>query len=249
MGRLHWLNAVAMLVGILISSSYPGRPASAMSLDIFPAQPTIEDKIVLRLADTTVCASFDSVHSCVRDDQFDYHVWVTSISAPNIDCGLTEFNFVDTVGPLEEGTYNIRTAWHWHNVQYTEYLGDPHPCIVDTSFIVEKSFVVSGSLGMGENGVAHQSPLCTLNQNYPNPFNLGTTISFSLAEPTDVELSVYDILGRRVRQLARDVYPAGVHEVFFDGHNDTGAPLPSGMYFSRATTGTGIVTRRMVLLK
>jgi hypothetical protein len=71
----------------------------------------------------------------------------------------------------------------------------------------------------------------TLLQNYPNPFNPKTTISYLIAVPEIVELSVYDILGRRVSVLDQGRKSAGVHEVQFDA-----AELPGGLYLVRLAT-------------
>jgi PKD repeat protein len=88
-----------------------------------------------------------------------------------------------------------------------------------------------------------------LAQNYPNPFNAGTVISFALGEGTDVDITVYDLLGRAVRHLAAGYYPEGSHTVAFDGSDEQGAPLASGLYFYRLTTTHFTDTRKMVLLK
>jgi len=88
-----------------------------------------------------------------------------------------------------------------------------------------------------------------LSQNYPNPFNLGTVIEFTLPEPANVEINVYDILGRVVRQVVSGPYSAGTHVVAFDGGDIRNMPLPSGMYLYRITVGEATQTRKMVLLK
>ena len=68
-----------------------------------------------------------------------------------------------------------------------------------------------------------------LNHNYPNPFNPTTTIPFDLPEVSRVKIQVYDLAGREVAIIANELYPAGSHQVTFDGSG-----LPSGMYFIRA---------------
>jgi len=83
-----------------------------------------------------------------------------------------------------------------------------------------------------------------LHQNYPNPFNPITKLSFDLPVPARVNLSVYDILGRRVMTLTSGWRDAGTHQVTFDGSN-----LPSGIYFYRLTAGDYTATQKMVLLK
>lgn len=88
-----------------------------------------------------------------------------------------------------------------------------------------------------------------LNQNFPNPFNPTTTISFSLAAPSAVQLGVYDVGGRLVRTLANGVHDAGAHEIQWDGRNANGAPVSTGVYLYRLTSSTETLTRKMILLK
>lgn len=83
-----------------------------------------------------------------------------------------------------------------------------------------------------------------LYQNYPNPFNPATSIAFDLPTAVQVSLRVYDITGREVATPADDVYPAGHHELAFDGGS-----LPSGVYFYRLQAGSFTECRKMVLLK
>jgi hypothetical protein len=88
-----------------------------------------------------------------------------------------------------------------------------------------------------------------LSQNYPNPFNPETNIEFSLPSTSEVNLSVYNVLGRRVRQLAGGVFPAGSHTVVWDGTDDYGRPVASGLYLYRLSAGPNTQTRKMMLLK
>ncbi len=91
--------------------------------------------------------------------------------------------------------------------------------------------------------------------NYPNPFNPNTTISLVIphVSPTGqarITLHVYDINGRQVRTLVNGQMEAGEHQVVWDGTDDRGVPVASGVYFYRLTTGSGFVaTRKMVLLR
>ena len=70
-------------------------------------------------------------------------------------------------------------------------------------------------------------------QNYPNPFNPSTTIPVKLHQPGRISLTIVDNLGRRVRQLADGVYPAGEHRFVWNGTNDNGKTVNSGIYFVR----------------
>jgi hypothetical protein len=85
--------------------------------------------------------------------------------------------------------------------------------------------------------------------NHPNPFNPSTTIRYELAAASDVRVLVYDAAGRQVRRLVDTREGAGSHSVTFDGRDDAGRPMASGVYFYRLETGTTTQTRKMVLLK
>ncbi|MEQ9103352.1 MAG: S8 family serine peptidase [Rhodothermales bacterium] len=84
----------------------------------------------------------------------------------------------------------------------------------------------------------------TLSQNYPNPFNPVTSVSFSLPRAMDVQVQVFDALGRHVGTLLEGPLPAGSHAVRFDA-----GTRPSGMYLLRLNTATTVLTRPMILLK
>jgi hypothetical protein len=83
-----------------------------------------------------------------------------------------------------------------------------------------------------------------LDGNYPNPFAASTTIRYALPERADVELEIYDLLGRRVARLVGDVRPAGEHQVRWDA-----AGFASGTYLVRFSAGTFTATRRLLLVQ
>jgi len=83
----------------------------------------------------------------------------------------------------------------------------------------------------------------------PNPFNPSTTIAFSLGAQGPVRLEVFDARGRLVRRLTDDVYPSGRHEIVWDGTDDAGAPVASGVYFARLQADRDSDVNKMMLLK
>jgi hypothetical protein len=83
-----------------------------------------------------------------------------------------------------------------------------------------------------------------LYQNFPNPFNPITHLSFLLAHPSHVALTVLDVTGREVAVLLDGRLPAGTHEVEWDGGGNS-----SGVYFCRFQSGEGIQVEKMILLK
>ena len=90
-----------------------------------------------------------------------------------------------------------------------------------------------------------------LDQNFPNPFNPSTRIFYELKfrEPTNIELVIYDILGKRVRRLVSRRQGSGFYEVEWDGRDDAGRVMPAGVYLFRLRAGSKAQTRRMLLLK
>lgn len=89
----------------------------------------------------------------------------------------------------------------------------------------------------------------TLAQNHPNPFNPQTRIDFSLPHRTEARLEVYDLAGRHVATLAQEEMAAGDHHVVWNGQNQAGEPVASGVYLYRLTTPQSTLSHRMVLMK
>lgn len=89
----------------------------------------------------------------------------------------------------------------------------------------------------------------TLSQNYPNPFNPSTQIDFRLEQPGNVEITVYDVAGRRVATLQQGAMDSGAHTVSWNGRTDAGAPVASGQYRYVMRTDQGQLSRGMTLLK
>ena len=89
-----------------------------------------------------------------------------------------------------------------------------------------------------------------LSQNYPNPFNPTTTIAFGLPEQAQVILDVYNVLGQRIRTLVGgDTYQAGYYQVVWDGRDQLGNTVSSGIYIYRLTAGEFNELRKMVFIK
>jgi hypothetical protein len=96
-----------------------------------------------------------------------------------------------------------------------------------------------------ENTVLNETPVTySLSQNYPNPFNPLTTINYSIREAGNVEIKVYDLLGREVATLVNEFKQAGNYQVTMNASN-----LSSGVYFYKMVSGTYSDVKRMVLVK
>jgi flagellar hook assembly protein FlgD len=88
-----------------------------------------------------------------------------------------------------------------------------------------------------------------LQGNYPNPFNPETRISFSLGQEGNVRVQVYNIKGQLVKNLLEERMESGQHSLIWDGRDDRGRAVGSGMYFYRLQTEDYSSTRKMMLLK
>jgi hypothetical protein len=83
-----------------------------------------------------------------------------------------------------------------------------------------------------------------LSQNYPNPFNPTTIISYAIQRNGLVTLKVFDILGKEVAELIKEVKEAGSYSFTFNA-----SELPSGIYFYTLTSGNFVATKKLILLK
>lgn len=141
--------------------------------------------------------------------------------------------------------------------------GDWYEFLQDDTLAVEGSSSTvtvpgSGALIFSDNklwenvGVHDESNLpleFSLGQNHPNPFNAATRITFSLPEDGDVSLIIYDLLGRRVRELATGKWLTGVYQMQWDGKDDLGQPVSSGVYLYSLQTSSHSATKKLLLLK
>jgi len=99
---------------------------------------------------------------------------------------------------------------------------------------------------------AIEKPLPTkfeLKRNFPNPFNPSTTIPIELSEESYVEVVVYNILGENIVVLSKGVKSPGYHNIFWNGKNQFGKPVSSGIYFVSVHFGQKIYHQKMMLLK
>jgi hypothetical protein len=133
-------------------------------------------------------------------------------------------------------------------------LSETSPCLASNSpclqFVGAIDSTCTGT-AVEENPADPNSPACELFQNHPNPFNPTTTIAFSLPGPgpTTANLSIYNVLGKRVATLADGELSSGFKSYTWSGKDMRGNPVSSGVYFYRLTTGSQTITKKMVLLK
>ena len=110
------------------------------------------------------------------------------------------------------------------------------------------------STGHGTHGTQEPSKKTALLPNYPNPFNPETWIPYQLATPADVTLTIYSAKGKVARRIELGTKPAGLYTsrsraAYWDGKNEVGEPVASGVYFYTLTVGEFTATRKMLIRK
>jgi hypothetical protein len=120
---------------------------------------------------------------------------------------------------------------------------DTDKSTLSTMFMV----TVTGPTGVEVNNIPKEF---SLSQNYPNPFNPSTSINIGLPVQAPVTMEIYNILGVKVRTLLHgEVMSAGIHQMEWNGKDDAGASVTSGVYLYRINAGTFQVTKKMMMLK
>lgn len=114
-----------------------------------------------------------------------------------------------------------------------------YKCIVGTEEFIQKN----------KADIALKPIAFSLSQNYPNPFNLTTEIKYSLPQNTDVELNVYNAIGQKVKTLVNQRQNAGYHQVQWNGTNESGNVVASGVYIMRLKTNDRSAVKKMIILK
>ncbi|MBU0560342.1 MAG: T9SS type A sorting domain-containing protein [Bacteroidetes bacterium] len=100
------------------------------------------------------------------------------------------------------------------------------------------------SIGSSDVNSKRSTPVLKLFQNYPNPFNPTTKIQYSMPAYGNVQVKVYDVLGKEIATLVNDNKQAGTYEVEFDASN-----LSSGIYFYKIESGINFYIKKMILLR
>ena len=105
---------------------------------------------------------------------------------------------------------------------------------------------ISAMLSIDEFGLPDEF---ALHQNYPNPFNPVTTIAFDVPEQSDVLVEIYSVTGQRVKTLVNQNVDAGFHKIMWNGTNDAGVGLASGMYIYRISANNFTNVKKLIFMK
>ncbi|MCL1827531.1 MAG: T9SS type A sorting domain-containing protein [Candidatus Cloacimonetes bacterium] len=153
--------------------------------------------------------------------------------------------FTDVQGYNTEAMKDISTysGWDFTTIwDISPEINDGYPYLRDNGF------------DEGEPPVDEKDPFVLpatdlSSHNYPNPFNPETTISFTTFISDHISLAIFNIKGQKIKSLLNETRAAGEHQVTWNGLDDNGQSVSSGLYFYRVTAGEFQETKKMVLLK
>jgi hypothetical protein len=155
--------------------------------------------------------------------------------------GVDVIDISDTYNPMMVGYYDL------YNVVYDVYVES------DLVYVANGPcglYILQYTGGVGIEGDNLFVPTAySLSQNHPNPFNPTTTISYQLKEPGKVVLNIYNVRGQLVKKLVNDEHVSGKHSVIWNGKDENGKPVSSGIYLYQLQSESFSETRKMILLK
>jgi hypothetical protein len=152
-----------------------------------------------------------------------------------------------TIAPGDSGS--VMVYWHGiiteqiHDGYLGVYSNDPVNPVENVHLILD---VLPTGIGDGTEAMPTQY---ALHQNFPNPFNPSTTIKYDLKARTDVTLTIYNVLGQKVRTLVNTNQAAGFKNIVWNGLNDGGEQVSTGIYIYRIEADGFVQSRKMVFMK
>jgi hypothetical protein len=129
---------------------------------------------------------------------------------------------------------------------------DTAPPAGEVDYWLQESFPDGREQWFGPARLAAADPVpaaLSLSAGFPNPFNPQTRFTFSVPVSGRVELAVYNLAGRKVALLVEGFLPAGTHEAVWDGHDDSGVAVASGVYVVRLVTDHGVRANKITLAR
>jgi len=135
------------------------------------------------------------------------------------------------------------------NVQLRFVAADDSPGSLVEAGVDDFLLTTTGSVETGVEDDGALPKALSMAPNFPNPFNPQTTIRFALPRSGEVDLAVIDLAGRRVATLVDGPLPAGQHRVTWNGRDDAGRRVSSGIYFSKVSFGGEVRSSKMIMLK
>ena len=245
-------------VGIIESLPYDTTMGSLLAFGdigmedgIFTPGEIVEVPVYLSNGDNIL--SFETEISYDADAlTFSDIVWSEDLGEFTIESNLTDGNLLFAgAGSLPDGQNNV-----FATLRFTindGFTGSETTVSMNQNRFNENEVIVNGAsatltqvLTIDKNVTPD---IFALYQNYPNPFNPTTTLRYDLPEDAQVNIMIYDLMGRDVKTLVNNQQTAGFKSVIWDATNNLGQPVSAGMYLYRISSGGFTSVKKMVLLK
>lgn len=224
----------------LAKATEASAPAKKVNWDVNPGdyQYNMTVTCVVNLngveADSTadVLAAFRGEHGAPEED-LTCCGWAQPIYVPQLD----RYMFFLMIYSNEESGEDIFFRFYDANDNYKYYVPDVLTFNANENYgSVEVPYeFLARELGIGDPGYIPET--FSVTENYPNPFNPTTKIGYGITTTTHVEIKVYNVLGKHVKTLISEDQPAGYRHVVWDGTNERGIPVASGVYMFRIKAG------------
>jgi len=274
-GRRIWLNIKAYddYTNLLYESGAYDAATGVLTQDedakIYEIKPGISQRLAAAVGAEAGPSFFfvlnDSIYSDNRIPPRGYtYANFEAVQSPPVDYVYPDGQYWDdTVYVLPGGTRQVDVTLYYQTTskEYIEFLRDAN-VTDDLGQQLYDAWVAQGrtapvamageSILLERTGVPEEETPAyanLLSQNVPNPFNPGTRIECSLAQAGHVTLAVYDAQGRRLRVLVDELRGAGPHVVRWDGRDEAGRQLPSGVYLYRLDAPGFTQTRKMLMIE
>ena len=198
------------------------------------------------LQQTFVGHSFGPPEILSDPTDFDYYFYDgTSMAAPHVTALVALM-----IANGQTGIENIRTILHETAVDLGEAGRDDQYGygLIDAYHALTYSSGGCAGVG-GDTRPEGTAGIVTVSDNSPNPFAASTRFRISLIDPQEVSVTIHNVLGQRVRTLAKASFSAGTHTITWDGTNDMGDPVPGGIYLCRVRAMNQESTHKMVIAR
>ncbi len=175
------------------------------------------------------------------------------IDASGLNLILESGEYWIGLSPISDSYANCWMAWgsSTNNGELAKCYDLLQNAWVGTAFWTgpDEMLKIQGSANTENNDFSQATPTISLYSNFPNPFNPSTTIKFSLKSSSDVKLEVFNQKGQKVNTLCNKMFNSGEHSVVWNGTDNNGCKVSSGVYFYRLTSDSQALMKKMILLK
>lgn len=188
-------------------------------------------------------------------------------STPDTVAIVNSFYFYQVTATDPDGdplTFRLLTSPAWLSIDSTSGIihGIPSASNIGDTVVTVSVFdnrggsdqqtytlVVTVPVAIDDPGKPNLTEQFYLEQNYPNPFNPVTVISYYLPSDSEVQIEIFNLLGQNIRTLVNQRKAKGAHQIRWDGRNDAGNPVTSGIYIYRMKAGDYVSIKKMALLR